>query len=284
MDTWVAPRLTGGLGNRLFQYATALGAAKRWDRRATFFIPRTSKNDHDNFTNLFRLFPYTPVVWTAADWETIGQSGNFYQYKELPAKAPGDRVVLDGYYQSPKYFESCVIRPEWSSVLGDVAHKIETESGLGDPEERRRTVALHVRLGDYLKLPHHQQDLSWYYVVALKLVRPGQRVHLFSDEPEKCAEYFRTLVGSYPGLEFTVAAVRTDYETMYEMSLCLGGMIAANSTFSWWGGYFGHQRGSAFVTMPSKWGAGLPPPVDLFPSWVTVIECLPPQEVLKAVP
>jgi hypothetical protein len=162
--------------------------------------------------------------------------------------------------------------PNWGSALGGpfVRGWIEKDAGLCDPVERARTVSLHVRLGDYLKLPHHQVDLGQYYATALKRLKAGQRLHIFSDEPERCASQFAGFAAGH-GISFTVAKVRSDVESLYEMSLCLGGNITANSTFSWWGAWFAHAAGSPWATYPSNWGRGMPEPTDLFPEWATVI-------------
>jgi hypothetical protein len=170
--------------------------------------------------------------------------------------------------------------PNWDRALGGPAVRnwLERDAGLADDSARSRTVAIHVRLGDYRKLAHHQQDLGGYYANALGRVPWSSgsngtppRLHLFSDEPELCARTFLAW-GQKTGVEVTVARVRSDVESLYEMSLCWGGTICANSTFSWWGAWFAHAAcPEHWATMPDKWGAGQPDPVDLFPSWVQVL-------------
>jgi hypothetical protein len=274
-EHWVAPKVSSGLGNRLFQFAAAAGAARRWGRRAVFFLPRCSGSPHGAFNTIFRMFPSVEVINTAPTWTELQEPPRrFYEHIPLGAEAPAPgAIVIAGYRQSPEYFTEIPITPDWASALGPGGSAaIEAEAGLETAAERGRTVALHVRLGDYLNLPHHQQDLSWYYVEALKHVPAGSRIHLFSDEPEKCLEYFKRLIGSFEGLTLTVAKKRSDVEGLYEFSCCLGGTICANSTYSWWGAYFAHARGAAWATVPSHWGQGQPEPVDLFCSWMRVID------------
>jgi hypothetical protein len=233
---------------------------------------------------IFDLFPNVPVLERevpATDLVTLQEPPRrFYEYLGLGAAPPYPTkpVLFRGFWQSPRYFPAAGLpAPNWEKALGGPAVRrwLERDAGLAEEGERRRCVALHVRLGDYRKLPHHQQDLGGYYANALTRLPRGARLHLFSDEPELCAATFASFCRQ-AGLEFTVARVRSDVESLYEMSLCWGGTICANSTFSWWGAWFAHaasasQEGEHWATMPDKWGAGQPDPVDLFPSWAQVL-------------
>jgi hypothetical protein len=197
------------------------------------------------------------------------ESGNFVFIKEnLNYKAASLRKVF------PKYFPTDLTRlqPDWDSALGGaiVRRIIERDADLDTEIKRKRTVSVHMRMGDYLILPHHQVDLGRYLMNALQNIPADSRIHLFSDEPERCGLYIRSYAKSR-NLEFTVASVRSDVESLYEMSLCQGGNIVANSTFSWWGAWFAHQAGSPWATFPSSFGQGMPKTTDLYPEWGTVI-------------
>jgi len=272
MELWIAAKLSGGLGNRLFQTAAALGAAERSGHKAIFLLPRCGECPHGAFHTIFQMFPSIPVVEVATHWHTITEGNNHYEY--YPIEVPsGHNVVILGYRQSHKYFPSYPISIDWDSVLKEKATQIQIETQLHTEEARANTVMLHVRLGDYKVLKHHQQELAEYYGEALQNARPGQRLHLFSDEPQLCQAIFEELALKL-NLSFTVAKVRSDVESLYEMSLCQGGSITANSTFSWWGAYFAHQQNphnKHWATYPERWGQGMPVPRDLIPEWGTVV-------------
>jgi len=219
------------------------------------------------------MFPRTPLIESdEAFTELVEPRRDYYTYSSLGT--PQGNIVVHGFRQSPKYFPLNLkrLQPDWDSALGGpvVRRMLEREAGLNRLEERQRTVSVHMRLGDYCDLPHHQIDLGKYLMNALKRVPLNSRIHLFSDEPEKCALYLKSYAMS-SGLEYTIALVRSDVESLYEMSLCQGGNIVANSTFSWWGAWFAHQLGSPWATYPSSFGKGMPEPQDLFPGWGTVI-------------
>lgn len=275
--TWVSPELTSGLGNRLFQYAAAAGLAETWARPVAFYLPELKACPHGSASTLFKMYPQVPLIESNGSgiYELKEHPRRFYDYMPFgQPPAMNYPVVVRGFRQSPLYFPRDLSRlePNWDSALGGASMRryIEGASQLASEEEQARTVSLHVRLGDYRKLPHHQEDLALYYMRALEKVPAGSRLHLFSDEPELCSGTFAVACRAR-GLHFSQAAVRSDIESLYEMSLCRGGNICANSTFSWWGAWFAHAAGSPWATMPDKWGAGMPEPTDLFPEWADII-------------
>ena len=271
---WVAPALTSGLGNRLFQHAAAQGLAETLHRPVVFLSKRCKESPHGPIASLFRMFPRTPLIDSDESFaELMEPQRGYYTYFPLSLEQQGP-IVVHGFRQSPRYFpkDLTTLQPDWDSALGGpvVRRMRERESRLESVEQRQRTVSIHMRMGDYLILPHHQVELGKYLMAALKRIAPGSRIHFFSDEPEKCAHFIRSYAASN-GLDFTIALVRSDVEALYEMSLCQGGNITANSTFSWWGAWYAHQAGSPWATYPSSFGKGMPMPQDLFPEWGTVI-------------
>ena len=272
---WLAPSLGSGLGNRLFQHAAAAGLAEKWGKPLKFLISRCAESPHGPIATVFRMYPRVPLIDVSDAYVEFKEPPRgYYDYSPFSDTGPQGGVVLQGFRQSPLYFpkDLALLQPDWDSALGGslVRTLIERDAGLATPEERARTVSLHVRLGDYTKLAHHQVDLGGYYQRSLMKVRPGSRIHLFSDEPERCTQQFAAYARAHE-FDFTVAKPRSDVEALYEMSLCLGGNIVANSTFSWWGAWFAHASGSPWATFPNNWGRGMPKPTDLFPEWATVL-------------
>jgi hypothetical protein len=54
------------------------------------------------------------------------------------------------------------------------------------------------------------------------------------------------------------------------MSLCKGGAICANSSFSWWGAFLGSYSERNPVIIPKRWiKNNSSDPIDMFPSeWI----------------
>jgi len=265
---WVAPGLSSGLGNRLFQHAAAAGAAERWKRPLVFLESRQGISPHGDAETLYRMFPSVPRTDSKEPYGEFKEGPRgYYIYMPLPAP-PSRPVVISGIRQSPRYFPTDLNRlvPDWNSAISQQVRE-EIEGGI----DSANTVSIHVRLGDYLVLAHHQVDLGFYYKKALGMVAPGTKLRLFSDEPDRCSDVFAAYAAAR-GLPFTVAAKRRDVESLYEMSLCRAGNIVANSTFSWWAAWFAHYNGSPWATYPDNWGNGMPEPTDLFPVWGSVLK------------
>ena len=265
MDLWVSSKLQCGLGNRLFQLAAAKQASEMWSIPVVFAMPYCSPSEHGDFNTIFKLFPSIPKIWKAEAEVLIEQEGCF-KFNLLPSLAPSQRVLLKGFWQSAAYVSDNLV-PSWDAINQD--KPLLKRWCLESNEQRAKTVFLHVRLGDYKILPHHQVPLLSYYARAMAAFPEDTRFLIFSDEPEKAR--------GLPVFLNTETCVFVDekdeYKSLYLMSLCSGAIIA-NSTFSWWGAYFARLGKEDFKTyMPSKWMASSAEPTDtIYPSWASVIE------------
>lgn len=265
---WVAPHLTGGLGNRLFQYASAEGLAEKWKRESVFFLPRCGETSHGAFNNMFQLLPSVKIIESDTEWETLLEPANsMYKFFPFPEQPVEGNAVIQGWRQTEKYFPTTGIRLNFENALGK--QRLESLT-LPNPTT---SWFLHVRLGDYKILPHHQVDLRKYYIQCLQQIPKGSTLHFFSDEPYLCEEAFRGLCEQLQ-IPFQVCTAKDEVETLYQMSQCKGGAITANSTFSWWGAYLAHQEASSEFKAfyPTVWGQRMPPPIDIIPSWGTAVD------------
>lgn len=270
---WIAPHLTGGLGNRLFQLAASLGLSEKWGRQTVFFLPKCGPTNHGPFETIFLMFPDIPIVETAAEWVVLEEpKRDFFNYLPFDDK-PSHTLptITHGFRQSPKYFPTLGLQ----ACLGEVLDArrwldLQAKYQLLSLQQKESTWFLHVRLGDYKILPHHQVNLQEYYIYCLRQVPQGSRILFFSDEVDLCKEMFQHVVQAL-GHSFQAVEETDELESLALMSQCWGGSITANSTFSWWGAYFAHTRASSpekhIAFYPENWGAGQPPPTDLIPSW-----------------
>lgn len=270
MKYWVSGHLTGGLGNRLFQHAAALGLAEKWGHTPVFYLPQMSPTNHGAFDNIFKLFPTIPLLTEDQSHISLPEpQGNVFSYTPFQTDPVRANLVVDGWRQSARYFPAEGVRAALESTLSldrqDVLRKKYNLS-----ENRETTCFLHIRLGDYKILPHHQIDIGSYALKASKEFPPSTRFLVFSDEAKEhkaMLEAFTKALGFIP----VIIEEEDELENLYLMSQCWGGAIVANSTFSWWGAYFARQRCPNPLLYkacyPTVWGAGLPQARDIIPSW-----------------
>ncbi len=162
----------------------------------------------------------------------------------------GPGVILDGYFQSEKYFATYAdtIRQDFS-LKTSLSQK--AQGYLQRIEEAIASVAVHVRRGDYVSDPVTRAfhgNCSWeYYEHAMRLMREraGEvQFFFFSDEPQWLRE--RQMNG-------VIVEGLSPQEDMFLMSRCKH-QIIANSSFSWWGAWL-NRHPEKLVIAPRRWFA-----------------------------
>ncbi len=267
---WVAGHLTGGIGNRLFQHSAAAGLAKKWGRPVVFCLSECDPTNHGPFENIFKLFPTVPRISTAQGIQRLPEpKDGVFTYTAFPSEPVADYCSIDGWRQTELYFPKDGIHPDFSSALSAERRDALLKAYDLDSEEKRKsTWFLHVRLGDYKILPHHQIDMHSYYSQAVKHIPPNSRILLFSDEIEQFGVFLEGFLRQM-GAETIQTRIPDELEALFVMSQCWGGAVVANSTFSWWGAYFAKQCSPPGYTAiyPGVWGKRLPEARDIVPSW-----------------
>lgn len=233
----IAPRLSSGLGNRLFQFAATIKTAEETARTPVIFLPRTSYTEHGNFDLLLDLVSKVGLLETASSWK------EFNRESEEPPKT--DLLLVQrGYCQDLKFF------PDFHHPLLPAL----PATWLLPPTP---AVAIHFRFGDYCQLQHHQVDLSKYYMKAIRRFPPNTSFTLFSDSPVKLRPICDELCKR--GILVKIAGALDTRSTLIEIASCAGGAICSNSTFAWWAAFLAWRAGGyssdykAFV--PAIWMA-----------------------------
>jgi hypothetical protein len=270
--------LRGGLGNQMFQYAAALGVAKkqgnadiildttflndRFPRRQ--FTYRTYDLDIFNINPKFSLLSEVsaqlpiPGLWLGLDIAAIQTANVFGVRKLLQEKEEHvfDESILHyegsatlwGFWQSEQYFKHAenevraAFRFQSSRDEAIIEAKKEVASS--------NSVSLHVRRGDYLMPANsklHAATDGSYYQKAIDYVVShvdSPTFFVFSDDIAWCRENVKT---GHPTIfmDNTTAGPKASGH-LELMSLCKHNIIA-NSSFSWWGAWLNENPGKIVV-------------------------------------
>ena len=294
----VVVKLTGGLGNQLFQYAAA--------RRLSVFHHTILKLDGTLFEHYrlrkyslspFRILESFATPQEIAEVKGFSKKGvlrialaflrNLKRNHRSPIfteplvrpfdpsilKTPKD-VYLDGYWQSEKYFVDIqdIIRREFTIKYAQDPQSQEVAEHIASTQ----SVSVHVRRSDYVSdsetnRTHGSCDLDYYKqcvsLITGKITNP--HFFVFSDEPSWTTKNLRL---NYPTTFVTHNDSDKAYEDLRLISMCKHNIVA-NSSFSWWGAWL-NPNPDKIVLGPKKWFNDPGPGVDasdiIPPRWIQV--------------
>ena len=223
-----------GLGNQMFQIATIISYAK--DNGYEYSVP--------DILNKQIYGPYIDNIFKKIKTNNF-KNNNFLNYYEKtfnyrPIPPVTQSVILNGYFQSFKYFEH---NRDHILDIFQLPHIEELKNKYKNLLEKN-TVSVHIRRGDYVSIKHYHSCLSDtdYYEKAINSI-DYDVILVFSDDIEWCKTFFNK--------KNTFYISDTDYNEMFLMSLCKNNIIA-NSTFSWWGAWL-NKNLNKNVIAPTKW-------------------------------
>ncbi len=88
-DSWLAPRLSDGICNRLFQVVGGMYHAKLYNTKLVFYVPRIRPSVHSDCSVILQLFPDIPLVWHTDSHDILKEDANKYmQFKPLNSLEP----------------------------------------------------------------------------------------------------------------------------------------------------------------------------------------------------
>jgi hypothetical protein len=253
---FVAVWILGGLGNQLFQYATAFSLAKRMD--ATLLL----NSNFENYT--LHEEGLSKIGIDDMSWEVQSPSLGYPHNKKKDLYRVvtekdfsfdssvynlNESCYLHGYWASPRYFMDC--KDDLRKKLDFNLTKTPDMISIIDEMVRSSSVSVHLRRGNYNTSDGIASfgliGKDYYDRAANLLLRidPGCRFYIFSDDIAEAEDIFK----SWPNI--VIMPIRGACQDMLLMSSCRHHIIG-NSTFSWWGAWLGkHQDG--ITVAPRHW-------------------------------
>ena len=235
--------LRGGLGNQMFQIASVYAISK--NQEANFFATYMNYvNPHSN--NDYSKSIFRKIKWNNNHYQEFCEPPNLFSFKIDIPKFYQDTLMI-GYYQNEKYF--CNFREQILKLF-----EIEIDRYLYLTNKYKNldnSCFIHFRRGDYANNPHYD-IIDDYYEKAFKNFKHiNCCFYILSDDIEYCKKH-NSLQEFLINKEFYYIENEDELNSLYIMSLCKIGGIAANSSFSWWGGYL-NQNPEKKVSYPKKW-------------------------------
>lgn len=276
----ISSHLMGGLGNQLFQIFTTIAYGIKEKVKIVFPYAKVLNTGINRPTYwdsfLSRLKPFTagdknknPTNEEIYSWRLIRETG-FY-YNEIPKIPESINILLYGYWQSYKYFDSAkdtifrwikidelrkTIYNEYSTYFTS----LQVEDDKIHETDEIQVVSMHFRLGDYKSLPDCHPILpKEYYYKSLKYIKESNnnittKVLYFCEAEDN--RIVSEIIGYLQMLFEDTIFIKVDdtipdWKQMIIMSLCDNNIIA-NSSFSWWGAYLNNDI-SKIVCYPDVW-------------------------------
>lgn len=271
-------RLSGGLGNQMFEYALYIALKARGktvkiddvsdymaaDRRSVQLNIFDAPYERASREEIIRYTDASMAFRDRVRRKLTGRKSLAYRETEMaydPSVFRRDPVYLEGYFQSERYFADVKdeVRRRFRFRFGQQGRQALPEYCQSYLEQIRsgQSVAVHVRRGDYLD-PKHGGIYEGictreYYEEAMGRIRerwPDARFFLFSNDPD----WTRRNLGGEGRILVEGGSEETGYLDLYLMSQCCHAVIA-NSSFSWWGAWL-IENPQKMVIAPSRWMNG----------------------------
>ena len=229
----VSTRRFGRLGNALYMYAAMIAYAKKHD--SDYHFPTVTNN------NVWNPIYFTELAnnkWVnGVEDVLINEHGHHYQELPFEKEWRDLQIVLNGYWQSYKYFDWC---------------KEEVLRVFNFPYEMNKGVcSIHVRRGDYLLYPTRHPVVTIEYLENAMMEVMGRygshlKFKVFSDDIEWCKENVPKLYGA--PIEFSEG--KTELQDLIEMANSEHN-ICSNSTMSTWASEL-NRNPNKIVVVPSE--------------------------------
>jgi hypothetical protein len=276
----VAAHIAHGLGNQMFQYATArrLALINRAELLLLlgkrFAPPAYRPFGLPNFNIAGKIRADATVLPVVREQDL----GDFFHGIEVMGETAADEplfmpellnwhgsIALAGFWQNERYFADIgdIIRRDFTLKAPLQGRNREVLARM----QHGPSVFLHVRRGDYLRpdmAPFYGVCPAAYYQRGLAFLRTRETaaltVFVFSDDPGWVREH---QIGGATA-EIIDWNGESPWCDLALMRACRHAVIA-NSSFSWWGAWLGDMPGRTVIA-PRVWYQGLPAYQEIVPA------------------
>jgi hypothetical protein len=275
-NSMIISRLSGGLGNQMFQYALGAILAHKHPTKleldvSSFTVSYSNIVPRDYGLNVFNI----QSSIASEKHLNIYKNPSFLRrlirkitrHKFMPSRYIyenglqfhpeildlTDYVYLDGFWQNERYFN------KYADLIRDhfqfTPQMNDKNTTLSQDILSSNAVCIHIRRGDLVSSAASNAfqglcSLDYYYqaiqIISEQIETP--KFYIFSDDPDWVKE---NLIIECPTIYVDHNTGDQSYEDMRLMSLCKH-FIIANSSFSWWGAWLSTYA-EKIVIAPKQW-------------------------------
>lgn len=262
----VVVRLSGGLGNQLFQLSAGLAATRMMEAGSVFLDTR--------FLNCYEKQRRLEIEFIAKYFSNVLHGEPEMGFQSMASRLRLGRVmdrqfgpvglissanalcrlagsgcrllVLDGYFQQPEvlFFEAARIklRDQLLEECRDMLKQFMMDE--------RPLIGVHIRRGDYVSSKAARSIFRTipldYYREAVSKFDSSSQFLIFSDDAAYSDKFSKEVGG------LNVSAIGLSLSDEFCLLAACNHYIIANSTFSWWAGYLGHSPNKRLIA-PRNW-------------------------------
>ncbi len=270
-------RLAGGLGNQLFQLAAARQLQKICTDGRIYVIDESllSYSERRKAISLslinsdkLKILKNGNIYFNILSNKLrIGKWLPFISYNDTKfrhGKYPLSNIssFVDGYFQHSWDLSDLISFIE-EFIYIDRKIKIDIDDN---------TCVIHVRGGDFLKLPQYNICKIGYYTLATKIMidRKITSYVIIGDDIEYNKIIRNELMQKYPQEQFLLGKAGSDPMCDFVNLTMAKLKIIGNSTFAWWGMACSMNRKQGFSIAPSHWKVGVKRDINL--PWETTLD------------
>jgi len=238
VDHMIVPNLKAGLGNQMFELATAFSLAKSLNKTLQLNSNYIEASIHSPINYMDTIFVnFKRYITHDKPERTISPNISASDYITLSAdKTPAELTMYNQDWKKiHQYRAEFVDLLHFNTSLASKYPKLETSA------------FIHFRGGDYKGMDYLNVPLKSYYKNAIDVLKSHnvQHLYVFTNDKTYAASFdvLNTIPHTYVD--------ENEYDSLYLMSRCGVGGICSNSTFSWWGLYLNLDR--QHLIMPKIW-------------------------------
>jgi len=252
LERGILPMVVGGLGNQMFVIAAGYACHRHCGAPLYILQNPLENNKHNLKKRNYNDSVFRYIGKQMACEPNDPRFLNYTTYTLPDGFAPWFPQVVKPGMRLESYFQFYPALQPFENDLRELFIKGLVEQYPLRQEYEAYTF-LHIRRGDYLKLPHYHfiQPIEYYQNAINKLHKAKAnpcKILVFSDDMEwvRAQDFFKQDF-------FELYDSDDELETLALMASCKAGAICANSTFSWWGAFLGAYGSRNPVYVPERW-------------------------------